>query len=67
MKVKSTAIISILFLSTGLLTAWASVKSIAQTASVDGPIASEYNPPGRGASYPGGTRFIEQPVHQDYA
>lgn len=67
MKIKSTAIISIFCLSTGLFAAGMGMKSIAQHTSTDGPVASEYNPPGRGASYPGGTRFIEQPVLQDYA
>ncbi|MEL6399542.1 MAG: hypothetical protein AAFO87_09490 [Cyanobacteria bacterium J06607_6] len=69
MKLNLTATLSILCLGAGVLTVWAGTQTLAQTLQADGPVASEYNPPGRSGrrgSYPGGTRFIEPTPHRNY-
>jgi hypothetical protein len=67
MKSQLTVIISFLCLGIGLFTAWVGTQKLSQHTQDNSPVASEYNPPGRGGAYPGGTRMREQPNHRDYA
>ncbi|MEO1294231.1 MAG: hypothetical protein AAFW75_00210 [Cyanobacteria bacterium J06636_16] len=64
MKFHLITIISLLCLSASLLGVFAGVRAVGQDSSDTGVVASEYNPPGRGARYPGGTRNSEQPIHR---
>lgn len=66
MKFQLTFTISFLCLSMGFLIAWAGAQRLAHTPPNSGVVASEYNPPGRGGSYPGGTRMIEPTHDRDY-
>ena len=66
MKSQLAVIISFLCLSIGSLAVWAGAHNLARYSQDSTPVASEYNPPGRGGGYPGGTRLIEQPSHRDY-
>ncbi|MDB9527311.1 hypothetical protein PN498_15025 [Oscillatoria sp. CS-180] len=67
MKTKLTATISLVCLGISVFTVWAGMQSLARDGQSDRSVASEYSPPGRGRSYPGGTRFMEQPLPQDFA
>ena len=60
MKSHLVATLSIFCLSAGLLGFVAGVQTLARSQD-GGLVASEYNPPGRGGTYPGGTRFDQQP------
>lgn len=66
MKFHITVIVSFVCLSVGLLTAWASTQPFASEQRDRDTVASEYNPPGHGGAYPGGTRMMDQPSHRDY-
>lgn len=61
MKSHLVATLSILCLSAGLSGVMAGVQTLARFHD-NGLVASEYNPPGRGGTYPGGTRFDQQPI-----
>lgn len=54
--------ISLLCLSAGLSGFAIGLQTATRDFHDSGMVASEYNPPGRGGTYPGGTRFNEQAI-----
>lgn len=66
MKLYFATAIGFLCLSTGLLSMFASMQTIVRDSGESdansNTIATEYNPPGTGSPYNGGTRFHEQPT-----